>query len=75
MDLKINKFRDHDPDQSGLGEGHVLGCCKHGNELSGSIKLWEFLDQVRTIVVCKGLCCHGGFISNFRYCKPVVWHY
>lgn len=46
MDLKINKVRGHDPDQSGLGEGHVLGCCKHVNELSGSIKLGEFLDQL-----------------------------
>lgn len=45
MDLKINKVRGHDRDQSRLGEGHVLGCCKHGNELSGFIKL-EFLDQL-----------------------------
>jgi hypothetical protein len=22
----------------------VVGCCEHGNELSGSIKLWEFLE-------------------------------
>jgi len=26
------------------GQGQVAGICECGNELSGSIKLWEFLD-------------------------------
>jgi hypothetical protein len=26
------------------GYRHVSGMCKRGNELSGSIKCWEFLD-------------------------------
>lgn len=46
MDLKINKVRGHDPDQPHLGEGHVLSCCKRGNELSGFIKSGELLDQL-----------------------------
>jgi len=46
MDLKINNVRGHDPDQSRLEEGHVLGCCKRGNDLSGFIKSGDFLDQL-----------------------------
>jgi hypothetical protein len=26
--------------------GSVAGCCEHGNESSGSIKVGEFLDRV-----------------------------
>jgi hypothetical protein len=31
-------------DASGTELGPVAGCCEHGNELSGSIKVGEFLD-------------------------------
>jgi hypothetical protein len=31
-------------DVSGSGYGPVAGSCEHGNEPSGSIKGWEFLD-------------------------------
>jgi hypothetical protein len=30
-------------DSSGSGQGPVVGCCEHGNELSGSIKGGKFL--------------------------------
>ena len=26
----------------------VVGTCKHGNELSGTIKCWKFLEKLRT---------------------------
>jgi len=28
--------------------GQFVGACKFGNEISGSIKCWEFLDLLRT---------------------------
>ena len=31
-------------DRAGSGQGQVVGCFECGNELSGSIKLGEFLD-------------------------------
>jgi hypothetical protein len=31
-------------DSSGSGKGQVAGCCKRGNEHSGSIKCGKFLD-------------------------------
>jgi hypothetical protein len=31
-------------DASGSGKGPVMGSCEHNNELSGSIKIREFLD-------------------------------
>ena len=31
-------------DRAGSGEGQVGGTCGCGNEPSGSIKFWEFLD-------------------------------
>jgi hypothetical protein len=37
----------HGPDQSGLGQGQVAGCCECGNEPSGSIKCGEFLELLR----------------------------
>jgi len=33
-------------DSSGLGYGLLAGCCEHGNEPSGCIICWEFLDDV-----------------------------
>jgi hypothetical protein len=33
-------------DSVGLGFGPVAGCCKHGNEPSGSINGGEFLDKL-----------------------------
>jgi hypothetical protein len=33
-------------DSSGSGEGPVADCCERGNELSGCIKWWEFLDEL-----------------------------
>ena len=35
-------------DGAGLGLGQVTGTCECGNELSGSIKCEEFLDQLKT---------------------------
>jgi hypothetical protein len=35
-------------DRSGSGYGQVAGTCECGNELSGSTKCREFLDQLRT---------------------------
>ena len=35
-------------DRPGSGYGRVAGTCESGNELSGSIKCAEFLDQLRT---------------------------
>jgi hypothetical protein len=32
-------------DRSGSGYGLVDGSCEHGNKLSGSIKIWEFLSS------------------------------
>jgi hypothetical protein len=34
----------HGLDQVGSGLGQVAGTCECGNEASGSIKCWEFLD-------------------------------
>jgi hypothetical protein len=31
----------------------VAGCCEHGNELSGSIKGGEFLDQISDYYLLK----------------------
>ena len=31
-------------DGSGSGEGQVVGCCGHGDELPLSIQCWEFGD-------------------------------
>ena len=38
----------HGLERSGSGEGQVEGTCECGNELSGSIKCDEFLDQLET---------------------------
>ena len=35
-------------DRAGSGQGQVAGTCEYGNELLGSIKCGEFLDQLRT---------------------------
>jgi hypothetical protein len=34
-------------DWSGSRQGQVVGSCAHGDELSGSIKLGEYLDKIR----------------------------
>jgi hypothetical protein len=34
-------------DWSGSGDGPVEGSCEHGNELSGSIRCWEFLEWLQ----------------------------
>jgi hypothetical protein len=31
-------------DSSGSGQGQLASCCEHGNESSGCIKDWEYLD-------------------------------
>ena len=35
-------------DRSGSGYGQVAGSCECGDEPSGSIKYWKFLDYLRT---------------------------
>jgi hypothetical protein len=37
-------------DSTGSGQGPVAGSCKYGNELLGSIKCGEFLDQLSNFV-------------------------
>jgi hypothetical protein len=34
-------------DSCGLGKRPVAGSCKHGNEISGSIKCWEILERLK----------------------------
>jgi hypothetical protein len=34
------------PDLSGSGQVSLMGCCEHGNESSGSVKVREFIDQL-----------------------------
>ena len=43
-------------DLTGSGQGQVAGTCECGNELSGSIKCREFLDQLRTDQFLKKDC-------------------
>jgi len=31
----------------GSGQGHLLGCCEHGNEPSCFIRCWEILGLLR----------------------------
>jgi hypothetical protein len=35
-------------DQSGPGQGQLVGSCEYGDKPSGSIKCGEFLEQLRT---------------------------
>ena len=45
-------------DGVGSGQGRVTGACEYGNELSGSIKCGEFLDQLQSQLASQeGLCC------------------
>jgi hypothetical protein len=46
MDLRKiqGRIKSYGLDWSGWGEGPVEVCCEHGNELSGSITCWEFLE-------------------------------
>jgi hypothetical protein len=43
---------------SGCGRGQLAGCCECGNETSGSIKCWVFLDWLsfseRTLLLIVG---------------------
>jgi hypothetical protein len=45
-DIKMVKKQDegYGLDSSGSGYRPVAGSCEHGNEPSGSIKFWEFLE-------------------------------
>ena len=44
-------------DGVGLEQGQVVGACEYGNELSGSIKCGEFLDQLQNQLASQeGLC-------------------
>ena len=40
-------------DRAGSGQGQLAGICDCGNEPSGSINLWEFLDQLKTCQLLK----------------------
>jgi hypothetical protein len=44
IDLREVGWGRHGLDQSGPGYGQVVGSCKHGDELLGSIKCREFLE-------------------------------
>jgi hypothetical protein len=44
MNLKKDRMGWYGLDSSGSGLGTVEGCCKRGNEPSGSIKCWEVLE-------------------------------
>jgi hypothetical protein len=46
MDLRGIEWDNMDIHSSGLGWELVEGTCEHGNEISGSIKFWEFLEYV-----------------------------
>ena len=41
-------MRGYGLDRAGSGKGQVAGTCDCGNELSGSIKCGEFLEQLKT---------------------------
>jgi hypothetical protein len=44
-------------DGAGSGKGKVAGTCEYGNELSGSVKRGEFLDQLQNQLASQeGLC-------------------
>jgi hypothetical protein len=44
-------------DGVGSGQGQVAGTCEYGNELSGSVKCGEFLDQLHNQLASQeGLC-------------------
>jgi hypothetical protein len=36
--------------------GSMAGCCEHSNELSGWIKIKDFLVQLRILLASEGLC-------------------
>ena len=38
----------HGLDRSDSGQGHVAGSCEYGDEPSGCIQCWEFLELLRT---------------------------
>ena len=43
--------------ECGSGQGQVAGACEYGNELSGSTKCGEFLDQLQNQLASQeGLC-------------------
>jgi hypothetical protein len=42
----------------------VVGCCEHGNELSGSINSCEFLEQPSDSASQEGLCSMDLFFEN-----------
>ena len=44
MDLQEVGFGVYGLDRAGSGYGQLAGTCECGNEPSGSIKCWEFLD-------------------------------
>jgi hypothetical protein len=43
---RLNKRDGKKYAASGLGQGHVSGCCEHGNEPSDSIRCEKILDQL-----------------------------
>ena len=56
-DGSLGRGRGWRLDGVGSGQGQVAGNCEYGNELSGSIKSREFLDQLQTRLASQeGLC-------------------
>jgi hypothetical protein len=51
-------------DSSGLGQKLVVGFCEDDNELSGSIKCWEFLERVERQLASSLLYQDTGLISH-----------
>jgi hypothetical protein len=44
---------------SGTGQSPPVGCCQHGNEISGSIKAGNFLTSRETISFSRRTILHG----------------
>ena len=55
---------EHGLDQSGSGQGQVVGTCKCCNEPSGSINCGEFLDQLKTGQLL--LMMDSGLVQNMQ---------
>jgi hypothetical protein len=51
-------------DSYGLEQGWFLGCCTHGNEPTGFIKCWEFLEWLRNCLASQAVLRAMGLVSQ-----------